>query len=222
VAKKAIPPTRSNYLRTERSLEHTRRGYELLERKRQILVMELMSHAEAARVAQQQVQEALQLAFEALRQAALASGSERLVRESSGIGGAHRLSVRTRSVMGVKVPQISFECDQRVLPFGLIAGASGADEVRRRFRAALEPIVRLAEVENAVLRLAREVRRTQRRVHALENTFIPDYEDTLKFIGETLEERDREDLVIMKKVKQMRQARGGTAPAHHAREGRHG
>jgi len=206
MAKKAVPPTHSNYLSMTRRLERARRGYELLERKRQILVMELMDRMEAARTIQQEVRRAIQAAFDALREAALSIGVDRLHRESAGMRPLHELSIKTRSVMGVDVPQVSFQCQEAGLPFGLLAGASGADQVYRAFHDALDPIVRLSEVENAVLRLAREVRRTQRRVHALENAFIPQYEATLKYIGDSLGEREREELVIMKKVKSRRQA----------------
>ena len=71
---------------------------------------------------------------------------------------------------------------------------------------ALDSIAALAETENAVFRLAREVRRTQRRVNALEKLFIPDYTETLQYITETLEEREREGFVIMKMVKARREA----------------
>jgi V/A-type H+-transporting ATPase subunit D len=192
-------------MRVRKSLGHAERGHELLERKRQILVMELMGKLEAARRAQEEAQQAMARAFEALRAAALAHGAERLFREGCGIPASHRMNVRIRSVMGVSVPEISFECDERELPFGLLSGASGADNVRKGFHDAARAVLDLAAVENAVMRLAREVKRTQRRVHALENIFIPDYQEMLKFIGDSLQEREREDLVIMKKVKRMRQ-----------------
>ncbi len=219
---KTIAPTRSNYLRTRKSFERAREGYELLERKRQILVMELMGKMQAASVAQGQVREVMKRAFEALERAAVAAGSERLLREGCAIPVGHRLSIRTRSVMGVNVPEISFHSHRLPLPFGLLEGASGADEVCKSFHDALELIVRLAEVENAVLRLAREVKRTQRRVNALEKIFIPEYEDILKFIGDSLEERDREDMVIMKKVKLMRQAAREAQSGRLAAEEGHG
>jgi V/A-type H+-transporting ATPase subunit D len=190
-------------MRMQDSLDHARRGYDLLERKRQILVMELMDNMEAARTAQQRVRDAMKKAFEALRRAAVQAGAERLARESCGIRPAHRLSIRTRSVMGVSVPDISFECPEAAMPFGLLAGAGGADEVREAFLRALEPIVELAQVENAILRLTRELKKTQRRVNALDNTFIPRYRDTLEFIEGVLQERQREELVVMKKVKAM-------------------
>lgn len=216
MARETIPPTRSNYLRTQRRLGRARHGYEMLERKRQILVVELMRKVEAARVAQEAVRETMARAYAALQTAALSAGTERLVRESCGIPADHKLQTSTHSVMGVAVPEISFESRGHVLRFALTAGASGADEVLERFHDALEPIVRLAEVENAVLRLAREIKRTQRRVNALEKTFIPDYEDTLKFIGESLDEREREELVIIKNIKRRRES------ARYAGEGRDG
>lgn len=216
---KQIAPTRSNYLSIEESLEHARRGYDLLERKRQILVMELMDRMEAARTIQKEVREAMKEAYESLEEAARASGSERLLRDTCGVGGNYELRSRSRSVMGVAVPEITFEMEEQDFAFGLLFGGSGVDEVRRKFQHALDRIVRLAEVENAVLRLAHEIKRTQRRVNALENTFIPDYEETLDYIGDALAERDREELVIMKKVKQMRERESQSVSAKEDNDG---
>jgi V/A-type H+-transporting ATPase subunit D len=219
--RKQIPPTRSNYLRIQESLERARRGYDLLERKRQILVMELMDRMEAARSTQQRVQEQMADAFEALKSAARLAGAERLFREGAGISTDLSLNIRSKSVMGVSIPNISFRSEEEEMPFGLLPGAGGADEVRSEFKEALESIVQLAELENAVMRIAQEIKKTQRRVRALENTFIPQYEDTLKFIGDSLEEREREELVTMKKVKQMREGGPGNSPNSGGEE-RHG
>jgi len=209
-------------LRVQARLQAAREGYEMLERKRQILVLELMSRVEASRQAREAVQQQMAAAFEALRAAAGVWGAERLVRDSHGVAARHTLQVGDRSVMGVPVPSVNFEPGAQALPFGLAPGGAGADKVLQGFRDALTPIARLAEVENALLRLAREVKRTQRRVNALEQTFIPDYEETLKFIRESLEEREREDLVIMKKVKTRRQEERLVVPDRRRPEGDHG
>jgi V/A-type H+-transporting ATPase subunit D len=218
MAKLVTAPTRSNYLRMEKSLDRAQRGYDLLERKRQILVMELMDRMEAAKNIQMQVRLAMEKAYEALRKAARSGGIERLLREGCGMQGGHRVRVNTRSVMGVQVPEISFSGGHKKLPFGLLAGMSGADEVRESFHDALELTVQLAEVETAVLRLTRELKKTQRRVNALENTFIPNYEETLDFIGDSLEERAREDLVVMKKVKQIQEKKLGKTRSDKGKE----
>jgi V/A-type H+-transporting ATPase subunit D len=221
MAVKFVPPTRSNYLKLQRSLRRAQQGYELLERKRQILALELMSKVEQARAVQKDVEEAMARAHEAFRAAAQASGVERLARESCAVPAAYRLDIGSRSVVGVAVPRVSFERARQALPFGLLGGAEGADETFVRFSEALAHVMRLAEVENAVLRLAREVKRTQRRVNALEKNFIPAYEDTLKYIRDCLDEREREDLVIMKKVKRMRTSAGGSAAGRSGAEGSH-
>jgi V/A-type H+-transporting ATPase subunit D len=191
---KFVPPTRSNYLRVAHSLHRARQGYELLERKRQILVLELMSKVEGTRVIQKRVEEAMAQAHAALQRAAAAAGAERLVRESCAVPTTHRLNITTRSVMGVDVPDVHFTAERPALPFGLLAGAEGA----------------------------REVKRTQRRVNALEKNFIPQYEETLKFIRDCLQEREREDLVVMKKVKRVRQAALHKTGDQPAARGRHG
>jgi len=63
-------------------------------------------------------------------------------------------------------------------------------------------LTKLAEIENAVFRLAREVRKPQRRVNALEKIFIPSYVETLRFISDALEERERDEFIVMRKVKE--------------------
>jgi len=202
VAKLQIPPTKSNLLALQRNLEFAREGYELLEQKRQILVLELMGRLEASKRAQSDVDEALAAAFAALREDALRSGTEALAREALGVTRQHRVEVESRAVMGIQLPSISAEHEAPRPEFGLAAGSVLSDEVTRRFTEALDAIARLAEIENAVLRLATEVRRTQRRVNALDKVFIPDYRDTIAYIEDVLEEREREHFVIMKMAKE--------------------
>jgi V/A-type H+-transporting ATPase subunit D len=88
-----------------------------------------------------------------------------------------------------------------------MAGDTTLDEVTAAFANAMESIDRLAEIENAVFRLAREVRKTQRRVNALEKMFIPSYVETLRFITDALEERERDEFIVMRKVKERLQKR---------------
>ncbi len=204
MAKLEMPPTKSNLLGLQDSLEFAQEGFDLLEQKRQILIFELMSRLEAAKRAQQQVDEALAAAFAALREDALRSGSDALYRESLGIVRDHQLEIRSRSVMGIDVPTIDATHETPRPEFSPGSGSVLSDEVMRRFTGALDAIAELAEIENAVVRLASEVRRTQRRVNALEKVFIPDYQDTIGYIEGVLEEREREQFVIMKMAKAKR------------------
>jgi len=201
VAKLDVAPTKSSLLVLRRSLEFAEEGFDLLEQKRQILVLELMRRVEAARRAQAEVDEAMAAAFTVLREDALRSGTEALARESLGILRGHQLEAQSRSVMGIDLPAIAARHEAPKPEFAVGAGSALSDEVMSRFTAALDAIARLAEIENAVVRLASEVRRTQRRVNALEKIFIPDYKETLGYIEDVLEEREREQFVIMKMAK---------------------
>ena len=201
MAKMDVPPTKSKLLELGRSLEFAREGHELLEQKRQILVLELMGRLEAARRAQQDVDEAMAAAYAALREDALRSGTEALARQALGIRRDHNVDVHSRNVMGIALPAIDARHEEPKPEFGVAATSALSDEVMERFTAALDPIARLAEIENCVLRLASEVRRTQRRVNALDKLFIPDYSATIDYIEDVLEERERERFVVTKMAK---------------------
>jgi len=201
VPKVDVPPTKSSLLVIRRNLTFAQEGYELLEQKRQILVLELMRRVEAARTAQEDVDKAMAAAFQALREAALRSGTEALAREALGIRREHHIEAHSRSVMGTDIPAVTFRHIAAKPEFSLGAGSALSDDAMRRFTEALDAVARLAEIENAVARLAYEVRRTQRRVNALEKIFIPDYKETITYIQDVLEEREREQLVVMKMAK---------------------
>jgi len=196
-----IAPTRRNFLETRRRLARIVEGHDLLEEKRQILIMELMAQVEVVKRIKEEVTRAMARAHDALRRAAVRAGLTGLMRQNCGITMHHSLTFRQRSVMGVPVPQIKCQPEELSLQFGLTDGRSQTDEVLRSFLEALGLVAQLAEVENAVLRLAREIKRTQRRVNALEKIYIPEYRETLRFIAGVLEERQREEFVVLRKVK---------------------
>ncbi len=205
-------PTRRNYLELQKSLQRIREGHDLLEQKRQILVLELMAQIEAAGRVKDQIADTMAAAYEALRRAAVRTGLTGLRRQSCGISMEHALTFRARSVMGVPVPEIGCRPAPFGLQFGLTDGRSHTDQVLQRFLEALPLVAELAAVENAVFRLAREIKRTQRRVNALEKTYIPQYEDALKFIDAALAARQREEFIVLRKVKRKRQRAAGPRP----------
>jgi V/A-type H+-transporting ATPase subunit D len=200
-----VKATRRDYLETQQKLERTEQGYELLEQKRQILVVELMAQVEAAKRIKEEIIYVMGQAYEAQRNAAVHTGITGMMRQSAGIRMDHQLSYSSRSVMGVPVPEISCRPEQFGLKFGITDGRSSTDKVMRRFVDALPLVARLAQVENAVFRLAREIKRTQRRVNALEKTYIPEYKEDLKYIESALAEKQREEFIVLRKVKHKRQ-----------------
>jgi V/A-type H+-transporting ATPase subunit D len=93
------------------------------------------------------------------------------------------------------------------IPFGIGGTSANTNAARSRFLALLPLLAELAELQNAVLRLARELRKTQRRCNALSKIFIPSYRETLTYISGSLEKGEREELTILKIIRD-RLARG--------------
>jgi len=118
-----------------------------------------------------------------------------------GITGTHEVGVSEARVMGINLPTVNVKVQPMAAEFAPGSGAVQSDEVMKRFLEALQAIGTLAEVENAVVRLSRELKKTQRRVNALEKIFLPDYRETIKYITDVLEERERDSFVIMKMTK---------------------
>jgi V/A-type H+-transporting ATPase subunit D len=200
MAKLNIAPTKSNFLALKRQLAFAEEGYDLLEQKRQILILELMSRLARAGEVEDQVATALRRARSALREATLDIGSLALERAVAGLPPDAGLKLTDQRLMGLSLPHLTFQAVRAGAPFGIIGTSVNTDLARRRFGDLLPLLAELAELQNAVLRLARELRKTQRRCNALSKIFIPAYRETIRYISGTLEERERESLTILKIV----------------------
>jgi V/A-type H+-transporting ATPase subunit D len=112
--------------------------------------------------------------------------------------------------MGLRLPRVTAQVEPAKAQFGLVGTSASTDVAMRRFVELLPLLVELAELENAVLRLARELRKTQRRCNALSKIFIPAHRETIRYIAGSLEERERESFTILKMIRQ-RYGSGATA-----------
>lgn len=196
-----VAPTKSNLLSLKQQLIFASEGYDLLEQKRQILILELLSRLARARETEAKVEELLQRAFAALREATLDAGSTQIDRAALAVSSRHELVLSDQHLMGLRIPRIT----PRDLPSGVQFGpgrtTASMDAAMLRFMELLPRLAELAELQNTVLRLARELRKTQRRCNALSKIFIPSYSETLTYIAATLEERERESLTILKIIR---------------------
>jgi V/A-type H+-transporting ATPase subunit D len=196
-----IAPTKSNLLVLKRQLDFAEEGYDLLEQKRQILIFELMSRLSRAREAEQGAHEALRKAFAAIREARLDSGSEVLDGAILAVKMDHRVDISYQHLMGMKIPRVIVRTEPFSAQFGVGGTSASTDVAMRLFVEILPLLAKLAELENAVMRLALELRKTQRRCNALSKIFMPDYRETINYIIGSLEERERESFVILKMIR---------------------
>lgn len=103
--------------------------------------------------------------------------------------------------MGMRIPKITVRIPPASVPFGVGGTSASTDVALLRFVALLPKLAELAELQNAVMRLARELRKTQRCCNALSKIFIPNYRQTIVYTAGTLEERERESLNILKMIR---------------------
>ncbi|HOW53746.1 MAG TPA: V-type ATP synthase subunit D [Syntrophorhabdaceae bacterium] len=196
-----VAPTKSNLLELKRQLAFAEEGYDLLEQKRQILIFELMSRLKRTRDAQRAVTEGLERAFDALREARLDIGSGEVDKAALAVKMDHSVEISQQRLMGMNIPGVKVRMEPVGTRFGVGGTSANTDAAMSYFVELLPLLAELAELENAVLRLAKELRKTQRRCNALSKIFMPDYRETIDYITGSLEERERESVVILKMVR---------------------
>jgi V/A-type H+-transporting ATPase subunit D len=196
-----LPPTKSTMLKLQQDLRFARDGHELLERKREVLVMELMQLVHSLRNVQRRLADQLQAAYSTFRTAYIEMGSEEIERANYAYLEQLEITVRERSVMGVPIPDVRAARTPRKIQIGSFEASPSFDTAVDEFGKVLPLLLDYAQANLTLSRLANEIRKTQRRVNALENIFIPDADDTISFIRDTLEEGEREDFFRRKQVK---------------------
>ena len=193
-------PTKSNLMATKRSLALAEQGYDLMDRKRNILVREMMQLIDRAADIQDRISAAYAEAYDALQKANIMLGS--VGEYAGGVPVERGLRLSTRSVMGVELPTLSL---QTTAPIGLyydMESTNGTlDVAYLKFNEVKTLTVELAEVEISVIRLAEAIQKTQKRANALGNVQIPQMQKTIKSIDEVLGEREREEFSRLKVIK---------------------
>jgi V/A-type H+-transporting ATPase subunit D len=195
-------PTKTNLLKLKNDLRFAQQGYELLDQKRNILILELLALVDQTADYQSRVEDALAKAYEALEAAVLDMGKLKVQYLTGAVNISTEIRVGSRRVMGVPLPVIDTEFEERA-PYYSPAGTSfWIDNSLQSFKEALKMLGKLAELKISVLRLANEVKKTIRKVNALEKIAIPDLQDTVNYIQGRLEENERDMFVLMKMVKE--------------------
>lgn len=208
-----VPPTRSNLLRMKQELQFAREGYEILDRKREVLTSELIRLAHDAGALQEKVWKLLSAAYLALEQSKLTMGQDRVEWAALAMNQTVDVHLKFRGVMGVPIPQVESRGGPQEMTYSMGDTTATLDEASAAFREVLNHIPELSELMTAVWRLAGELRKTQRRVKALQYIFIPEYEETVLFIKGALEEREREETFRLKWLKTKMTKKAAAKPA---------
>jgi V/A-type H+-transporting ATPase subunit D len=196
-----VAPTKSSLIKLKDELKFARLGYELLDQKRNILILELLNLVDQAVDSQERVDRALAVAFDALQRASIDMGKLKVVQISHAVNIEASITVKQRRVMGVQLPVVETDFVDHQPYYSPTETSFWVDGALKEFRKTLEMMGRLAELKVSIMRLAMEVKKTIKKVNALEKIAIPDLTETVDYIRNRLEENERDMFVLMKMVK---------------------
>lgn len=192
-------PTKGNLIRLKKSLELAETGYDLLDRKRNILVRETMLLVDRAREVSGKIRETYSSAYKALQSANISLGTVDEIALSIPVDEGIRMT--GRSVMGVVIPKVSLPAAEPNNSYGYRRTDISLDIACRRFNEVKALTAQLAEIESSVFRLAEGIRKTQKRANALKNIVIPRFKVQIKTISDMLDEKEREEFSRLKVIK---------------------
>ncbi len=196
-------PTKANLMATQKSLALAQLGYELMDRKRNILVREMMALIDEAKEVEENINAVYEKAYKSLQKANITLGVCSDYARCVPIDNSVELDFK--SVMGVEIPVISAGETVFKNYYGFNGTNSYLDEAYFNFNEAKKMTVKLAETQTAIFRLADAVKKTQKRANALNNIMIPRFTQTVKSISEALDEKEREDFTRLKVVKRYKE-----------------
>lgn len=200
-----VRPTRSELLERRAQIQLAQQGTDLLKRKRDALLMEFMDV----------VDDTMRLAGALEDNTAEAQYALTIARAVDGTVGVHSAGLASKGdvpvevtgtkVMGVPIPVVrKIRAPQRsslTRGYSIVGVSSRIDETAERFEQVLDVIIEYAGVETRLRRIGEEIQKTSRRVNALEQVTVPRLAEQVTYIRMTLDERAREDLFRLKKVK---------------------
>jgi V/A-type H+-transporting ATPase subunit D len=199
-----VRATRAELLAKKRLIALARQGRDLLSEKRNALLQELMRTAEEVLRESSELERSVGESAVALALAEALDGPEAVRSAAFAAGGQVALDVTGVNIMGVPVPLIEKKSVARSpldRGYSLSGVSSRIDAVVEAFEAQLDLVIELAASEMRLRRMAEEIGRTTRRVNALDHVLIPRLEAERNYIQMVMEEREREDLFRLKRVK---------------------
>ena len=195
-------PTKGNLILAKNSLALANQGYELMDKKRNILIRELMELIDQAKDIQEQIDSTFTHAYKCLQHANIEHGISLVSQLAYTVPIEDSIKIKSRSIMGTEIPLVDYTPDENQPTYSFSTTDESIDRAREEFRKVKELTIKLSMIENAAYRLATNIKKTQKRANALKNITIPTYTTLVSSISNALEEKEREEFTRLKVIKQ--------------------
>ncbi|HEX7256711.1 MAG TPA: V-type ATP synthase subunit D [Nitrososphaeraceae archaeon] len=207
---KRVVATKIELIKIRRSMQISKMVHKILDDKREVLLKKIDEMIDEANKARGDIWDPLDEIYKAIFHAYLSLGTSTIQSLSSSTPPSINVDVHIKRIVDVKIPalEISSKKDVQDLTYGFADTNSSVDQATKLIKNILPGICKAAEYENAIFSLAKELEKTQKLINALEYVIIPQYQEALSFIKSTLEEREREEFVRLKKVKAVIEKKG--------------
>ena len=194
-------PTKGNLILAKNSLALAKQGYDLMDKKRNILIHELMELIDQAKDIQSEIDTTFTAAYKALQTANIEMGIRNVEDLSSTVPEENSIQIKQRSIMGTEIPLVEFDRSGSKPTYSFFNTRVSLDEATNQFKKVKELTLRLSMIENSAYRLATNIKKTQKRANALKNITIPYYSSLTVNIQNALEEKEREEFTRLKVIK---------------------
>jgi len=194
-------PTKGNLMLAKNSLALASQGYELMDKKRNILLRELMELIDQAKEIQAEIDVTFTAAYKALQEANIELGISYVDEIAAAIPVEESIRIKTRSIMGTEIPLVEYSPEPLTPHFSYFNTRESLDRAYANFEKVKSLTIKLSTVENSAYRLANSIRQAQKRANALKNITIPTYQGLVSSITNSLEEKEREEFTRLKVIK---------------------
>lgn len=193
--------TRMELLLIKRKIKLASKGHKLLKQKRDALISEFFTLVDGLKSTRNELEEQLSLAYKSLVLAQAVSGTQEVKRAADSSEILKPVLATTKTIMGVKVPVFDWDSGDYKPAYSMVSTSTELDIAASNFNKVLKTLVKLAEIEATVHALAEEIKKTKRKVNALERILIPRLEADVIYITMRLEEMERENFSRLKIIK---------------------
>ncbi len=196
-----INPTRINLINLRRRIIVARKGYDILKRKREVLVIEFLKLLKQSKESRSQLNLLVQQAYKTVTIASTYVGNFELEDVSLHMKEAAPVKIKIKNIMGVRIPEINRVQMPPSISMSVLPTSLAVDDINDSFTRATNSIIDVAQREQGLKRLVIEIDKTKRRVNALDYRVIPGMKAQSKYIRMRLEEMDRDTFSALKHVK---------------------